>query len=88
MSDLGDDFRAFKGYKRERKQQNYINVKPEQKLKDAGIFYESHNNGLHLIIQVNESKIDFWPTTGKWSVRKGIEGFGVKALINFVKAAA
>lgn len=85
MSDMGDDFRTFKEFKRERKEDAYRRARPEERLREAGISYTEHNNGTHLVVPTDGTLVDFWPTTGRWIVRGGTCGFGVKALIAFVK---
>jgi hypothetical protein len=85
MTELGDDFRAFREYQKKRKEQAYLRAKPEQRLAEAGIGFTTHNNGLHLIVDHNEKVVDFWPTTGRWIARGGKEGWGVKGLIEFLE---
>ena len=54
-----------------------------QILANAGIKFESKNNGWHIVI--SEPRVDFWPTTGLWITSK-VKGRGVHALIKFIKA--
>ena len=54
-------------------------------LRDNSINFESKNNGAHLII---DNKVDFWPGTGKWIVRNGRKGRGVKNLMKWIKENA
>lgn len=50
--------------------------------------FESKNNGVHLIIQC-EPKIDFYPSTGLWTVRGNTKKRrGVRKLIQYIKEKA
>lgn len=51
-----------------------------------GIRYTSHNGGAHLIVEGVNGYIDFWPGPGRWTTRDGIKGFGVRKLVNHIKA--
>jgi len=51
-----------------------------------GINIEIKNNGIHIIV---DNKIDFWPTTGKYIVRKNQKkGRGVFNMIKELKRTA
>lgn len=50
-----------------------------------GIQYSSHNGSAHLIVEGPTCPIDFWPGTGKWISRDKTKGFGVFALIKYIK---
>lgn len=47
----------------------------------SGVSFESKNDGVHLIVKHNSTVVDFWPSTGKWIVRKGKSGRGVFQLL-------
>jgi len=38
-----------------------------------------------LIVDGPDDLIDFWPGTGRWKTRDGVDGFGVKSLINYME---
>ena len=60
--------------------------KSTQLLKDDNIKFESKNNGIHLIVSYGNGKIDFYPSTGLWSVRgQNKKKRGVYPLIDFIK---
>lgn len=67
MGDVGDDFKALKGMRKLKRQSNTIYS--TDKLDELGIKYESKNGGAHLIVEGKHSKIDFWPSTGKFYIR-------------------
>lgn len=46
------------------------------------IVFTTNNNGAHLIVEGKEGYIDFWPGTGRWTIRDGESGFGVKNLVS------
>lgn len=55
-------------------------------LQSMGINIEIKNNGIHIIV---DNKIDFWPTTGKYIVRKNQKkGRGVFNMIKELKRTA
>jgi hypothetical protein len=64
-----------------------------QLLTEAGITFESKNDGAHLIVWIGKSasdrKINFWPGTGLWMLdntkSKSQRNYGVKNLIQYVK---
>ena len=69
-------------YKEERRTKRANNkIVSTQMLENSGIKYESKNNGVHLIVESANGKIDFWPSTGKWICRTGDKGRGVTNLI-------
>ena len=55
--------------------------KAREALDDAGIGYSECNNGAHLIVQGAVGLIDYWPGTGRWKTRRGVEGRGIKELL-------
>lgn len=59
-------------------------------LKEAGIPFESHNDGVHLVINNHRHStiIDFWPSTGLWIMRNnGRRNRGIKKLLEFLTHA-
>lgn len=54
-------------------------------LDKVGIYYESKNNGIHLIVYNKNELIDFWPSTGKWIPRGGTANRGIFELIKLIK---
>lgn len=60
-------------------------------LEDNGIPFTSHNDGAHLLIDLEQFVIDFWPGTGLWHVRSlsgKQQGRGVFPLIRFIRKRA
>lgn len=69
MGELGEFWRDVKKNKKEerekRKASNYLNgIKI---LEDYKVSYEQQKNRLHLVV---EEQIDYWPSTGKYIIRK------------------
>jgi hypothetical protein len=56
-----------------------------QMLIKAGVVFEEKNHGAHLIVQGKTCFVDFWPGTGRWNSRDGTKGFGIHALLEYVK---
>jgi hypothetical protein len=83
MSEIGDMWKEHKEERKTAKQERAANA-PEL-LKEAGIVFDSRNNGQHLIVEGFECFIDFWPSTGRWNSRFGKQGFGLGDLIKYVK---
>ena len=50
-------------------------------LTERGILFTTHNDGAHLIVDSGDGLIDFYPGTGKFRTRKGVEGRGVFKVI-------
>lgn len=82
MGDMGDIFKALKEDRKIKKDSN--RVSSTQILEDHGIEFESKNHGVHLIITCDTGKIDFWPSTGKWTPRGERSGRGISKLIVYV----
>jgi len=84
MGDMGDDFRAWNKVKQEKKRSNLETS--TQLLIDNNISFKSHNYGVHIAVVGNNEIIDFWPSTGKWIVRKtNIKGRGIFKLLRRIK---
>lgn len=87
--DLGTIFRLH----RERQQQKRADNREFSTgmLREAGVFFTSHNDGAHLIVA---ERWDFWPGTGRFTERKGRagqrkrEGRGVRRLLAIIKEDA
>lgn len=83
-SELGETFEAWRKHRREVKQNN--KNYSTQLLKDSGIEFAEHNEGLHLMIRLNSDIVDFWPSTGKWHMRRNNKwGRGVFKLLSELK---
>ena len=85
MGDVIDFYRDTKEIRleasRERKERNLNYAKIY--LTKNNIPYEVMSNGIHFVV---DSRIDFWPTTGKWIERKSKrKGRGITSLIDIVK---
>ena len=83
VSDLGDDSRAWNYAKKAKKLANkisYIKI-----LIKNGVDFEVRNNGVHLIVTGKEGLIDYWPSTGKFIVRGGETGRGIRNLLTLCK---
>lgn len=58
-------------------------------LVDRGVNFDSNNYGRHLVIRDSGLIIDFWPSTGKWTVREsGKYRRGVFNLLKLIKSRA
>jgi len=82
MGDMGEMFKALKEDRKIKKHSN--KVSSTQILTEHGIEFESKNNGVHLIITFDAGKIDFWPSTGKWTPRGERSGRGISKLIVYI----
>ena len=60
------------------------------RLTELGVEFESKNNGAHLVVKMDICKeglshsarlIDFWPGTGLWKTRSGLQGRGINGLL-------
>ncbi len=51
-------------------------------LRENGIYFESKNNGHHIIVKYEKHVADFWPSNGTWIIRGGDRGSGVQNLVN------
>jgi len=88
MGEMGQAWKATKGirkaYSAAKRSRNYeyaINT-----LKRENISYLLNNDGYHLIVNHNKMVIDYWPTTGKFSVRgSGIYQRGINKLMRILK---
>jgi hypothetical protein len=82
-SELGETFKAFKEFKREKKLSNVENSL--KFLTSLEIKHTILNAAIpHVLVCEN---IDYWPSTGKWRERgTGRLGRGVRCLVSHVRA--
>lgn len=74
----------WKGHKHDRAAKRHRNGKSSTKiLADAGIKFDTRNNGWHIVIS-EPLRVDFYPTTGLW-VAGQMRERGVSKLINFLR---
>lgn len=82
MSDMAEIFNSMREVKREKRKAN--TVSSTECLQREGIPFVTNNGGVHLFV---DGAIDFWPSTGLWTVRHTrIKRRGIRSLINFLKA--
>lgn len=56
-------------------------------LHDAGISFQSNNDGAHLVVKHCGATVDFWPGTGLWRIRGSTARHrGVGRLISRLRA--
>ena len=80
MGDMREAFDALKEYSRDKRLSNKL--KSTMILRSKGVEFHSKNNGSHLIVDSGDGLIDFWPSTGKYQIRKTKRfGRGVKNLL-------
>lgn len=83
MGDEGDFWRDLKPamqeaskQKRKRNREHAVQI-----LTDVEVPFVSKNNGIHLIVYGRNCIIDFWPGTGKYIIRGGKTGRGVRHVL-------
>lgn len=81
MSELAEDFKAFREYCREKRQSNL--EKSTALLLEHGIQFESRNDGVHLMIATPKGRVNFYPSTGLYN--GALSGRGVFNLIEELK---
>ena len=80
MSEATEIYRLLADHRREEKVKN--RAKGMAALQRSNLPYVLKNGGDHVVITHPTSKIDFWPTTRRWKIRKGkIKGFGFLDLL-------
>ena len=62
--DVGDSFAGWREESQRRRARNRDGS--ASMLKAAGVSFTAKNNGAHLIVEVDDRTIDFWPGTGLW----------------------
>jgi hypothetical protein len=83
MSDIGNDFKAIRRERQDRRAANRENS--ALILQAHGIDFESKADGTHLIIKSKSDTIHFYPGTGLWMLQgdnqrnRGVHGL-IKAL--------
>lgn len=83
-SDMGEMFNDWRAMKQQKKRYNMASS--TDILRERGIPFESKNGGVHLIVKAANMVVDFWPSTGKWTVRGGRTSRGVFKLLKFIGA--
>jgi hypothetical protein len=83
---MGDMREVFDIMKQRSKNKKLSNLESSTAmLIEKGILFESKNNGVHLIVSHNGITADFWPSTGKFSLRDGMYSRGIKNLIRLLE---
>jgi hypothetical protein len=86
MSELGDDFRALRQFRKEQHAQWKIDN--TRIIAESGLPYKSLNDGECLVLRVpGKPKCDFYPSTGRWSIAGGqhVRRGGAKAFLGWFK---
>lgn len=84
-----DIIEGFRGLKQARQEEraDRRGAAPER-LRAAGVAFESKNEGAHLIVRDGKRIIDFWPGTGRWWERgKTRYTFGLDKLLADLRPA-
>lgn len=89
MGDMGDDFRAWKEHKSEKKNK-YRNGKMKEDIQSVRNFsahIDEKNDGEHFIVTAESGAIvDYWPSTKRWIARRGkSKGYDVLSLVAYLK---
>ena len=87
-NEVNEMWREIRKERREKKRNN--RKSSTDILLENGIKFESKNNGVHLVIDTSNRRtrgkiIDFWPSTGKWIVRNGKKGRGIRRLLELME---
>lgn len=89
MGDMGDYWRDVTPVLQERSKQKRASnrEKSARLLSEAGIQFQSKNDGAHLIVAGYKGHVyDFWPGTGLWRMRGSPRDHrGVRSLIRAAK---
>lgn len=85
MDSMGDVYRLWNKRKKEKKESN--RAQSTKLLEDLNIEFDSYNYGVHLVVYGDEGDVvDFWPSTGKWIVRKmNKKGRGVFNMLKWLR---
>lgn len=77
----------WRDVKQWRQEKRAFNREESRKLLErGGIQHTVHNDGAHLIVSHNSYKVDFWPGTGRWTIRgAGRSGRGVLNMLDAIK---
>ncbi|HDR1129100.1 TPA: hypothetical protein QB401_001262 [Pasteurella multocida] len=86
MGDMGEAFRDYSKFQKEKRRNNLI-YNTDLLIK-SGVNFTSKNGGVHLIVEFNNMVLDFYPSTGLWWDRnnKGKKYRGVKNLLRYIKS--
>lgn len=83
MGDVGEDFRAYRAWRREKKKSNA--ERSLAKLDEYGISYQTKNY-THYIITHNGKTLDYYPSTGLWWDRANKKRHrGIRQLLNHLE---
>ena len=81
MSGITVDWRVIRASRQEKRASNRANAQPL--LDEAGVKYQVHNGGAHLVVQGLGLTLDYWPGTGLWRARDGgLKGRGIRGLLD------
>jgi len=86
MSDneVSEMWKAVREHKQKKKRSNLAYSTAQ--LTAAGLPFDSHNMGVHLVLMKGDQPIDFWPSTGLWWIRgSSNKRRGIQKLILFMK---
>jgi hypothetical protein len=87
MGDMADGWAGWKEMKQKKRRWNM--AASTALLTGAGVPFQSHNSGVHLVLSKGEELIDFWPSTGLWWIRgTSNKRRGIQKLIQHMKRAA
>ena len=78
---MAEDFKAYAQESRERRQSN--KERSTALLIDRGIKFESRNDGVHLMIETAQGRVNFYPSTGLYN--GALQGRGVFNLLKELK---
>ena len=81
MSEIGDAFKGYIQVCREKKQRN--KEYSTALLVKRGIKFESRNDGVHLMIETAQGRVNFYPSTGLYN--GALQGRGVFNLLKELK---
>jgi hypothetical protein len=79
---MGEIWNIIKSESVEKRRRNRENG--PKLLTERGFDFKSRNDGAHLIVEVEAVRVDYWPGTGKWISKTGIQGRGVFRLLRFL----
>ena len=85
MSEIGDDWKAYKAQQKENRR--VVRAALVAELVKTGLTFNERNGGSHLLVHVEgRQHIDFWPSSGKWwdALHKK-RGYGVPALVVYAR---
>jgi hypothetical protein len=87
MGDMAEGWAEWREKKQKKKRSNM--AASTAMLTGAGVSFQSHNSGVHLVLSKGEELIDFWPSTGLWWIRgTSNKRRGIQKLIQHMKRAA